>query len=153
MTGDGRLIVPLYDPVDDLTSLQYISETEKRYHPGGTTKGCSWTLGEITPGPIFVAEGFATAATVHEVSGRPCVIAYSANNLPIIVGSLRSFYGQTQDIVIVADNDASGVGRNKADEASAKYGGRIVMPPIEGDANDYYQIGWRFIRAIVSACR
>ncbi len=141
LTGDGRLIVPLYDPVDDLTSLQYISDTEKRYHPGGTTKGCSWTLGEVTPGPIFVAEGFATAATVHEVSGRPCVIAYSANNLPIIVGSLRGFYGQTQDIVIVADNDASGVGRNKADEASAKYGGRIVMPPTEGDANDYYQSG------------
>ena len=141
LTGDGRLIVPLYDPVDDLTSLQYISETEKRYHAGGTTKGCSWTLGEVTPGPIFVAEGFATAATVHEVSGRPCVIAYSANNLPIIVGSLRGFYGQTQDIVIVADNDASGVGRNKADEASAKYGGRIVMPPIEGDANDYYKSG------------
>ena len=141
LTGDGRLIVPLYDGFDNLTSLQYISETEKRYHSGGTTKGCSWSLGERTPGPIFVAEGFATAATVHEVSGRPCVIAYSANNLPIIVGSLRGFYGQTQDIVIVADNDASGVGRNKADEASAKYGGRIVMPPIEGDANDYYKSG------------
>jgi len=141
LTGDGRLIVPLYDGFDNLTSLQYISETEKRYHSGGTTKGCSWSLGERTPGPIFVAEGFATAATVHEVSGRPCVIAYSANNLPIIVGSLRGFYGQTQDIVIVADNDASGVGRNKADEASAKYGGRIVMPPTEGDANDYYKSG------------
>jgi putative DNA primase/helicase len=141
LTGDGRLIVPLYDPIDDLTSLQYISETEKRYHPGGTTKGCSWSLGERTPGPIFVAEGYATAATVHEVSGRPCVIAYSANNLPIVVGQLRGFYGQTQDIVIVADNDASGVGRNKADEASAKYGGRIVMPPTEGDANDYYKSG------------
>ena len=75
----------------------------------------------ITPGPIFVAEGYATAATVHEVSSRPCVIAYSVNNLPIIVGQLREAYGQTQDIVIVADNDASGVGRNKADEASAKY--------------------------------
>ena len=37
----------------------------------------------------------------------------------------------------MADNDASGVGRNKADEASAKHGGRIVMPPSEGDANDY----------------
>ena len=141
LTGDGRLIVPLYDPVDDLTSLQYISETEKRYHPGGTTKSCSWTLGEVTPGPIFVAEGFATAATVHEVSGRPCVIAYSANNLPEIVGQLRETHGQAQEIVIVADNDASGVGRNKADQASAKHGGRIVMPPNEGDANDYQQSG------------
>ena len=133
--------MPLYNAGGALASLQYISETEKRYHTGGTTKACSWSLGVATPGPIFVAEGFATAATVHEVSGRPCVIAYSANNLPIIVGQLREVYGQTQELVIVADNDASGVGRNKADEASAKHGGRIVMPPTEGDANDYYQSG------------
>jgi hypothetical protein len=33
---------------------------------------------------------------------------------------LREAHGQTQEIVIVADNDASGVGRNKADQASAK---------------------------------
>ena len=141
LTGDGRLIVPLYSSGGELKSLQYISEVGKRYHAGGTTKACSWTLGEITEGPIFVAEGYATAATVHEVSGRPCVVAYSANNLPIIVGQLREAHGQTQDIVIVADNDVSGVGRNKADEASAKYGGRIVMPPTEGDANDYYKSG------------
>ena len=141
LTGDGRLIVPLYAEGGTLSSLQYISETEKRYHPGGTTKSCSWTLGEVTPGPIFVAEGYATAATIHEVSGRPCVIAYSANNLPLIVGQLREAHGQTQEIVIVADNDESGVGRNKADEASAKHGGRIVMPPIEGDANDYQKAG------------
>jgi putative DNA primase/helicase len=41
----------------------------------------------------------------------------------------------------VADNDSSGVGRNKADQASARHGGRIVMPPIEGDANDFVQSG------------
>ena len=141
LTGDGRLIVPLYAEGGTLSSLQYISETEKRYHPGGTTKSCSWTLGEVTPGPIFVAEGYATAATIHEVSGRPCVVAYSANNLPLIVGQLREAHGQTQEIVIVADNDESRVGRNKADEASAKYGGRIVMPPTDGDANDYQKAG------------
>ena len=141
LTGDGRLIVPLFAEGGILSSLQYISETEKRYHPGGTTKSCSWTLGEVTLGPIFVAEGYATAATIHEVSGRPCVIAYSANNLPLIVGQLREAHGQTQEIVIVADNDESGVGRNKADEASAKYGGRIVMPPTDGDANDYQKAG------------
>jgi KaiC/GvpD/RAD55 family RecA-like ATPase len=65
------------------------------------------------------------------------VVAYSANNLPEVVRQLRERHGATQDIVVVADNDASGVGRNKADEASAKHGCRIVMPPVEGDANDY----------------
>ena len=88
-----------------------------------------------------MAEGYATAATIHEVSGRPCVVAYSANNLPEIVGQLREAHGQAQEIVIVADNDESGVGRNKADQASAKHGGRIVIPPSQGDANDYQQSG------------
>jgi putative DNA primase/helicase len=139
-TGDGRLIVPLFGPDGDLSSLQYIGE-DKRYHPGAATRGCSWTLGDLDGSTIFVAEGFATAATIHEVSNRPVVVAYSANNLPEVVRQLRERHGATQDIVVVADNDASGVGRNKADEASAKHGCRIVMPPIEGDANDYALAG------------
>jgi len=141
LTGDGRLIVPLYAEGGGLSSLQYISENEKRYHPGGSTKGCSWVLGEIDAGPLFVAEGYATAATVHEVSGRPCMVAYSANNLVDVVRQAREVHGMAHEIVIVADNDASGVGRAMADQASAKHGGRIVMPSIEGDANDYHQSG------------
>ena len=140
LTGDGRLIVPLFLADGSLSSVQYIGD-EKRYHPGAVTRGCSWTLGEIDDGTIFVAEGFATAATIHEVSNRPVVIAYSANNLPTIVGQLREQHGDQRDIVIVADNDASGVGRNKADEAAARYGARIVMPPELGDANDYHLAG------------
>lgn len=139
-TGDGRLIVPLFDDAGELSSLQYIGD-DKRYHPGAATRGCSWTLGDLDGSTIFVAEGFATAATIHEVSNRPVVIAYSANNLPEIVRQLRQTHGVTQDIVVVADNDASGVGRNKADEASAKHGCRIVMPPELGDANDYALAG------------
>jgi hypothetical protein len=42
----------------------------------------------------------------------------------------------------VADNDESGVGVNSAEQASAKHGGRIVCPPIKGDANDYVQAGF-----------
>jgi hypothetical protein len=89
-----------------------------------------------------VAEGFATAATIHETTGRPCVVAYSASNLVPVTGILREMYGATQDIVIVADNDASGVGQRYAEQASAKYGARVVIPPIEGmDANDYARSG------------
>jgi putative DNA primase/helicase len=139
-TGDGRLIVPLFAEDGSLSSLQYIGE-DKRYHPGAVTRGCSWTLGDLDGGTIFVAEGFATAATIREVANRPVVIAYSANNLPEVVRQLRERHGAQQDIVIVADNDASGVGRNKADEAAAKHGARIVMPPDLGDANDYHLAG------------
>jgi len=142
-TGDGRLVVPLYDADGTLSSLQYIDhEGGKLYHSGGQTGGKFWQIGTMDePGILYVAEGFATAATIHETTDRPVVVAYSASNLVPVTGTLRQMYGATQDIVIVADNDASGVGQRYAEQASAKYGARMVMPSILGDANDYAQAG------------
>jgi len=142
-TGDGRLVVPLYDADGTLSSLQYIDhEGGKLYHSGGQTGGKFWQIGTMDePGILYVAEGFATAATIHETTDRPVVVAYSASNLVPVTGTLRQMYGATQDIVIVADNDASGVGQRYAEQASAKYGARMVMPSILGDANDYVQAG------------
>jgi phage/plasmid primase-like uncharacterized protein len=143
VTGDGRLVVPLYGQDGTLATLQYIShDGGKLYHPGGQTGGKFWMVGSLDePGTLFVAEGFATAATIHETTNRPVVVAYSASNLVPVTGSLREMYGASQDIVIVADHDKSGVGLRYAEQASAKFGARMVMPPIEGDANDYVQAG------------
>ncbi len=147
VTGDGRLIVPLYDQDGKLSSLQYIEEvpgnqSKKSYHGGGQVRGKFWVIGEFdTSGPIYIAEGFATAATIHEVTQRPTVVAYSAGGLVQATEIIRNKFGPTQDIVIVADNDASGVGQQYAEQASAKYGARIVVPPMQGDANDYQQAG------------
>ena len=143
VTGDGRLVVPLYDQDGTLSTLQYIDhDGGKLYHPGGQTGGKFWIVGAMDePGALFVAEGFATAATIHEVSGRPVVVAYSASNLVPVTGILREIHGASQDIVIVADNDASGVGQRYAEQACAKHGARMVMPPELGDANDYAQAG------------
>ncbi len=143
VTGDGRLVVPLYGQDGTLATLQYIShDGGKLYHPGGQTGGKFWMVGSLDePGTLFVAEGFATAATIHETTNRPVVVAYSASNLVPVTGSLREMYGASQDIVIVADHDKSGVGQRYAEQASAKFGARMVMPPIEGDANDYVQAG------------
>jgi phage/plasmid primase-like uncharacterized protein len=143
ITGDGRLVLPLYDQDGTLATLQYIDhEGGKLYHPGGQTGGKFWMLGTTDePGTLYVAEGFATAATIHETTDRPVVVAYSASNLVPVTGTLREIYGATQDIVIVADNDKSGVGQRYAEQASAKFGARMVMPPTLGDANDYAQAG------------
>jgi phage/plasmid primase-like uncharacterized protein len=148
ITGDGRLIVPLYDQDGTLSSLQYIAalqdgKSEKRYHTGAESGGKFWIVGTMDePGTLYVAEGFATAATIHEVTNRPCIVSYSASGLVTVTGSLREMYGATQDIVIVADHDRHGVGQKYADQASAKYGARVILTPIEGmDANDYAQAG------------
>lgn len=142
VTGDGRLVVPLYDQDGTLSSLQYIdADGGKLYHPGGQTGGKFWWLGSMAePGTIYVAEGFATAATIRQATDRPVVVAYSASNLVPVTAVLRARY-PTSDLVIVADNDKSGVGQRYAEQACAKHGARMVMPPAEGDANDYAQAG------------
>lgn len=140
VTGDGRLIVPLYSEHGELSSLQYIdSDGGKRYHQGGAVQGRFWSVGSHdNPGPVYLAEGFATAASIHETTGRPCFIAYSASNLVPVAETLAKQYAE---LVVVADNDESGTGRNYADQCAAKLGVLVVIPPIQGDANDYLQAG------------
>jgi putative DNA primase/helicase len=142
ITGDGRLMVPLYGEDGELSSIQYIAaDGDKKYHPGGQTGSMFWMLGTLDDADtLYIAEGFATAATISEVTGKPCAVAYSASNLVPVTGILKTA-NPTLDICIVADNDASGVGQRYAEQASAKFGVRMTMPPIEGDANDYVQTG------------
>jgi putative DNA primase/helicase len=144
ITTDGRLMIPLLDETGEIRSIQYISHSgEKLYHSGAPTRGTLYQIGENSePGPIYIAEGFATAATIHETMNRPCIAAFSASALVIVTGIVRETYGKTQEIVIVADNDRSEVGLRYAEQASAKYGARVVMPPEVGqDANDYALAG------------
>lgn len=142
--GDGRLILPLYSADGSLSSLQYIdTDGKKIYHPGGAVGGCFYMLGDASSDEktIYIAEGFATAATICEAMHAPTVAAYSANNLPAVTGIMRDKY-PTADIVIVADNDASRTGENYANQAAAKHGARvIVMPEVGQDANDFAVAG------------
>jgi hypothetical protein len=137
------LVVPLYDADGVLCSLQYIShDGGKLYHSGGKTGEAYWTVGAYEGGRLYVAEGFATAATIYETTNRCCVVAYSASNLPSATAIFRERYPDAQ-IVIVADHDKGGIGQKYADQAAAKYGAQVIMPPIEGhDANDYQKAGY-----------
>ena len=141
ITGDGRLMAPLFDGAGVLSSLQYIdADGGKLYHAGGVTGGRYWWIGAIEGDLIYIAEGVATAATIHEATGKPCVVAYSASNLVPVTGHLAAEHPGAR-LVIVADNDASGVGQKYADQASAKHGASVIAIPIIGDANDYVAAG------------
>ena len=142
ITGDGRLMVPLYTEDGELSSIQYISgDGDKKYHPGAATGGMFNIVGTLDDATtLYIAEGFATAATITQVMASPCVAAYSASNLVLVAKAMKEAH-PTLDICIVADNDSSGVGQRYAEQASAKFGVRMTMPPILGDANDYVQSG------------
>lgn len=142
VTGDGRLVVPLYDDHYRLCSLQYIDiDGGKRYHQGAPTGGAHYLIGAVED-EVCIVEGFATGATVHEVTGLPVAVAYSASNLPKIAKALRERHGQACRIVVVADHDLHGVGQKYADQAAQESGAITILPPTPGmDANDHHQAG------------
>ena len=135
-------MLPLYDADGKLITLQYIDQKGvKRYHDGGPTGGGRyWVLGKVNK-TIYLAEGFATAASIHEATGDAVYLAYSAGNLINVAGIIREKHGPTADVVIVADNDESGTGQSPASETAQRWGMRVVIPPVQGDANDYVQSG------------
>ena len=144
VTGDGRLIVPLFNDDGEMTTLQYITGDtgSKLYHTGGKTGGSFWRIGSNEESHIYIAEGYATAATIYEATGVACYVAYSASNIPSVAGQLRERHGGSKRIIVVADNDSSGVGKSYADQSSAKFGVHVVLPPLDGmDANDYLLAG------------
>lgn len=121
---DGDLIIPVYSyESGSLINIQRISSNgEKRFLKGGSVNG----LYELPKkGTSFIAEGFATGATIFE-AGYSVAIAFSAGAIPKIV--------ETQGCTdaIAADNDKAGI---KAAQAT---GLRFIAPPTEGaDWNDY----------------
>lgn len=140
ITGDGRLIIPMYIG-NNLKSLQYISTNgEKKFHAGGEVKSGHYKIGSHDE-HIFIAEGYATAATIYEQTGCCCYIAFNAGNMQAVAKYVRDKYGKTASIVIVADNDESGTGQKKGKEAADATQSRLVTPPHIGDANDYWLAG------------
>jgi len=143
VTGDGRLIVPVLEEGGGVVSLQYIkSSGDKQFHPGGKTKCGFFFLGSVDDSTqsVFIAEGYATAATIHEQTGQPCFVAFNAGNLPNIAEMVRKSYAG--DICVVADNDAHGVGIEKARIAAHAARCRVVeIPEVGMDANDWHNAG------------
>ena len=153
VTGDGRLIVPVYNlETGEIRTLQYIDASGgKRFHPGGEARGGGFILGDLRQdAPCYVAEGYATAASIYEATGSPVAIAFNAGNLGHIVEALRRIVGDHREIVVVADNDISGVGQRAASSAAAQNGARVVIPPVVGDVNDYVQAG-NDLRALLAS--
>lgn len=127
------ILVPVTDG-DKIMSLQAIApDGEKRFMPGGRTGGGYFLIKGDTA-TIAIAEGFATAASVHEATGWTSVVAFNANNLPKVARAIRARFPGAE---IVIAGDADKAGRTKGDEAASAARGRAVYPP-SGDWNDLH---------------
>jgi phage/plasmid primase-like uncharacterized protein len=135
----NALVLPLIDiETDEVVSLQFIQgDGSKRFLAGGRTKGGVLVLGDLRGDqPLVICEGYATGCSIEMATAGPVVVAFNAGNLATVARILRKRHPD-REIVMAADNDATGVA--KAKEAAKAIGARVVIPPIDGaDFNDLY---------------
>jgi putative DNA primase/helicase len=133
--GHPVVVIPLCNSDGEIQAVQHIQKdgTKRIY---GAKKGNFHVLGIIEDGDlIHVTEGYATAASIHEGTKSPVVVAFDCGNLHSVVGNLRSKYPNSK-IVIAADNDIETVGnpgKTKAEEAAKAYGCSVVVPTFPQD--------------------
>jgi antirestriction protein ArdC/phage/plasmid primase-like uncharacterized protein len=138
LNGYGDLIVPLKDAQGKLWSLQRIKENgEKPFEKDARKQGCFHVIGDLhETDEILIAEGYATAASVHQATGRPVVVAMDSGNLLPVAKALHETY-PGKHITILGDDDRHlperepplpNAGREKAEEAAREVEGSAIFP-------------------------
>lgn len=132
----GVLVAPLYY-AGQLVNLQRIAaDGSKRFLSGGRVKGCYSPLGRIQPGqPLYVCEGWATGATLHENTGHPVACAMNAGNLLAVGQQLQRTYPDAL-LIVAGDDDRQtkgNPGKTAAITAAATLGCGLILPPWSGD--------------------
>jgi putative DNA primase/helicase len=117
-TSKNAISIPLLDASGRIHGLQFILDKtnhkaeidknggrDKQFWPPGLTKKGHFHLIGGTPSTVMlVAEGYATAASLHMATGLPVAIAFDANNITPVVEALRKHY-RSVNILICADDD------------------------------------------------
>jgi phage/plasmid primase-like uncharacterized protein len=131
--------VPGFDVTGKLWTIQYIDdEGTKRFAKSSRKHGCFHPIGGLqslaAADVLIIAEGYATAATCRELLGKPVVAAFDAGNLLPVAQALHAKHPD-KPVLIVADDDQAqererglNPGWQKALEAAAAVGGRVVLP-------------------------
>lgn len=159
----GDLLIPGYDIDGKLWTLQSVNPYFKSFMKGGRKHGLFTVAGaadaqkalDADPAsPLVLAEGYATAHTVAQATGKPVIVAFDSGNLDAVARELRERY-PSRPMFIAADNDHNAtkeigpdgkprpnVGLEKAKEAAEKYGAGVVAPQFKdgekgSDWNDY----------------
>ena len=132
------LALPLCDAAGTLHSLQFISaDGTKRFLTGARVAACFFTLADKADGPLVICEGFATAASISEVTSFSTVAAMNCGNLPAVAVALRAKW-PAREFILAADNDAwtpGNPGLSKATEAAKATGGKLGVPSFPDTAS------------------
>ncbi len=171
-SSGGGLFVPMRDAAGKLWNRQRIAPekpanggTDKLFQKGGRKSGLWHLISPNTsavPAVVLIAEGYATAASLHQATGYPVAVAFDAGNLAHVAKALRTQYPAAL-LVRCGDDDVQtraqtghNPGRDKATAAARAVRGLAVFPeglPAGGsDFNDLHQAaGLEAVRNIVQA--
>ena len=127
------IIVPLYNEKAELQCIQKIpaSEGRKKLFLEGSAKSGHFFLFAGKADVVYICEGYATAASVHQVTGCSTFMAVDAGNIPKIAKVASRMFPLAQ-FVFAADNDAKSdhnTGVIAAEKAVSEIGKGIVLPP------------------------
>ncbi|WP_157808936.1 toprim domain-containing protein [Halomonas sp. 141] len=133
---DTMLLVPLFFESELVNLERIFPNGGKRPLPGGRVKGVASLIGRLEGAErVLVAEGWSTAAALHEAMGCPVVVARNADNLAPVARRLRQRLPADVGITICGDDDrhlpAQGLankGRVAARHAALAIDATLLMP-------------------------
>lgn len=144
----GRLLVPALDNDDVLHGLQTIDrDGTKRFLLGSdiTAHYCliaktlygGMFIDANPDGPLCIAEGYATAASIHKATEWEVAVAFGEGNLLAVAQALRVKY-RDRRIILCADWDGTPdyPGLVAAREAAAAVGRRLAVPDFGSNRPD-----------------
>ncbi|WP_323839616.1 LPD7 domain-containing protein [Photorhabdus africana] len=128
-----NLVIPLRNSDGELRSLQYIKpDGTKNLKKGAEKTGNFFVVGgELNPRvPLLYAEGYATAASLHQATGMPVIMTVDAGNMVTVSRKLSELYPDSAHIILGEDDFTKddNKGLNKAREAAEAIGGIYLIP-------------------------
>lgn len=131
--GPGTLVVPVYYG-GQLVNLQFIRPNGKKQFlkAGKKQEAYFFTGGVKDSAPILLGEGYATMATLHQITGWPVFVAWDAGNLLPVAVQIREKFPNHKIIVCGDDdeNNKTNTGRIKAQNAAECIGGFAIFPSL-----------------------
>jgi putative DNA primase/helicase len=130
--GDD-LLIPAYHLDGTLLNVQRIRpDGAKHVLPGGRFAETYHPIRfhGIDQPKCLLAEGYATAMTLHVETGDPAICAFCADNLVRLAKRLPREFPGVKDWIVCGDADP--VGTAKAIESARILGGRWVVPDFTG---------------------
>ncbi|HEA8455900.1 TPA: DNA primase, partial [Escherichia coli] len=134
LNNKNELVIPFSNGRGEIRSYQRIPVTggkDARILKGSEKSGNWFAFGTPENGrPLLFAEGYATAASLHEATGLPVLMTIDADNMINVAKNARKIWTDSP-FVFCADNDHQrkiNKGVSSAKKAAASTHGEVIIP-------------------------